>query len=643
MKIKGSIASRLILSTLIGAGCVLLAIVGYGFVHARSTLKQEIISRVEGLAEGTSFKVGRIPLVVETVGRDLAVGLSLSDLSEDDVYSILEGTLRVHPEVSGVCLAFFPQLKNSRLRNWAPFAYRDDGGIHRKNLGGNGYDREIWDWYQLPKELGRPVWTEPYFGVGGSDRLLISYCIPLYDSDGSFMASLACDVSLDWLTDTMTGLRSYDDGYAFLITSAGTVVSHPDRDLIMNETIFSIADAEDSDRLWNIGDSMRKGEYGLVEMVDFTTGEPSWIAYRPVGDMGWSIGIVFPRRALIEPLHDLSKSQLMLGLVGLALLFIVSFVIARSITGPIKSLSVATKLTASGDLESYLPSVTGDDEVAQLARSFASMREDLLAYVEELQETTAAREKMESELNIAHSIQLSLVPRTFPPFPEMEEFDLYALLDPAKEVGGDFYDFFMVDPGHILITVGDVSGKGVPAALFMAVTRTFIRAFAKEGLGPGAILSRLNDEISVDNESCMFVTVFCAVIDLENGDFLYASGGHNPPFLLGDGSVGFLPKVKGPLVGPMSGMVFQEGRSKIEAGETLFLYTDGLTEAMDGYGRLLGEEKSILWLEEMDGISSKDMVLAMRDRTASFVDGAEQSDDITLLAFRFRGPSRRGN
>jgi sigma-B regulation protein RsbU (phosphoserine phosphatase) len=243
---------------------------------------------------------------------------------------------------------------------------------------------------------------------------------------------------------------------------------------------------------------------------------------------------------------------------------------------------------------------------------------------------------------------MSLVPRTFPPFPKDDRIDLFALLEPAREIGGDFYDFFMTDENHLLLIIGDVSGKGVPAALFMAVTRSFMKAFASmtdsasdnRPDGPAALLSAVNDRIVEDNDACMFVTLFCVSVDLRDGGFRYASGGHPAPWKISGGEVIALPRVKGPLVGAIGGVSFQEGAGVLQPGDTLFLFTDGVTEALNEREELLGDERVQKWLGETaaGNPGSGVVVERMRGRITEFVNGAEQSDDITMLCFGYAGP-----
>ena len=235
---------------------------------------------------------------------------------------------------------------------------------------------------------------------------------------------------------------------------------------------------------------------------------------------------------------------------------------------------------------------------------------------------------------------MGLVPRTYPPCPNLENIELYALMDPAREVGGDFYDFFPLDDTRFAMAIGDVSGKGVPAALFMAVTRSFLRSLVREEADQSVVMTRLNDELSRDNDACMFVTLFCAVVHLDTGECRFANGGHNPPFIVrADGSVVMLPAVKGVAVGALEGVQYTEDRVTLRSDDTLFVYTDGVTEAMNPDNELFDEERTIASIKTHHMKTCKEMLMAIRDDLSGFANGAEQSDDITMMAFRNRRPS----
>jgi sigma-B regulation protein RsbU (phosphoserine phosphatase) len=257
------------------------------------------------------------------------------------------------------------------------------------------------------------------------------------------------------------------------------------------------------------------------------------------------------------------------------------------------------------------------------------MTRRLNASIENLQETTAAKERIESELKIAHDIQMSMVPKIFPPFPNRCEFDIFAALVPAKEVGGDFYDFFFVDEDQLFFAAGDVSGKGVPASLFIAVTKTLLKTTAAKAVAPGEVLEHLNNEIYRDNDSCMFVTLFCGLLNVRTGEVEYANGGHNLPYHLSREGVKPLEKTGGTALGILEHAQYRSGRLVLAPGETLFLYTDGVTEAMNGQGTLFSDQRLAEVLTRSRLSKPRQLVEQVVHEVEAFSAGVLQLDDAS--------------
>lgn len=285
------------------------------------------------------------------------------------------------------------------------------------------------------------------------------------------------------------------------------------------------------------------------------------------------------------------------------------------------------------------------DEVGRLAGAFVYMERSLRDNVRWLMDATAARERIESELTIARDIQLGLLPKIFPEPPESHGFELYSALRSAKEVGGDLYDFYLLDEHHLCFTVGDVSGKGVPAALFMAITKTLIKVMADRTGEPAEILARVNDELSLDNPNMMFVTLVVGILDIRTGTVRYASAGHNPPLLVeADGKARYLKAgTSGMACGIMEGVPYGTATVELAPGDTLLLYTDGVTEAMDPDNEQYSDAKLLdLMNGGGPGRTARTIVDAVVDSVAEHANGAEQSDDITVLALRFCGVTPNG-
>jgi phosphoserine phosphatase RsbU/P len=628
---KIRIAPRMALMIIIGAGGILGAVIGYNYISARGLLLEELQQKSNHLAQATASRIEVTGYAVEKVVQSAAFMLAENEHTVPQQYNLLKKLVSGNPEVFGAAIAPWP-------KGEAPYVWRAPPPAQtllHSDLNADGYQYDVWDWFTLPRDLTRPIWTEPYYDEGGGNVLMVTRAAPVWDADDEFAGVITSDVSLEWLRDMLAQLPVGRSGYAFLVSATGVIISHPAGELIMNESIFSLAEARECQDLRRIGQRMIQGETGFVFFDGLTEPRPAWLAFSPVPSTGWSVGLVFPEKELLGVVFDFSRNTLFFGAAGFALLLALSLLIARSISRPLQQLEAGARTLATGNLDVSLPVVTGKDEVAGLANAFESMRNDLKRYMVDLAQTTAAKERIESEMQIARDIQMSLVPHTFPPFPNRNDMEIYAILEPAREIGGDFYDFYMIDEDELCLVVGDVSGKGVPAALFMAVTRTFLRSIWQEERSPGATMTRLNRELVRDNDSCMFVTLFCARINMTTGQCVYANGGHNPPFLLYAGQPAMAPPtVKGVVVGGMPDFTFDEGELIFAPGDAIFIYTDGVTEAMNPENVLSGDAWALAQIEKYRELDCNGMVEAMRRALADHTRGAEQSDDITMLAFR---------
>ena len=287
------------------------------------------------------------------------------------------------------------------------------------------------------------------------------------------------------------------------------------------------------------------------------------------------------------------------------------------------------------------------DEIENLSLVMADMEEELADYVENLTEVTAEKERISTELNLATRIQATILPNIFPPFPERREFDIYAMMEPAKEVGGDFYDFFMIDEDHLGLSIADVSGKGVPAALFMMTSRTMIKDAAIAGSDPAAILTRVNRQISEQNSYYMFVTVWLGILTISTGKLIWADAGHEKPLVYQNGAWSFLPKHAGVAIGALEPELlelddeppFVNQTLTLSPGDVLFQYTDGVTEAMTVSREQFGDDRLLAAAGTAPSVQPEELLPYIREEVRSFAGDAEQFDDITMLAIRYRGPA----
>jgi sigma-B regulation protein RsbU (phosphoserine phosphatase) len=527
MKNRG-IGLKLILLILTSVTLIFFLIFGYNYLFSRRIIIKNVEKNARNLAQATVNRIDMVLRSVEKVPKSLAYFLESSSYSGGDMIDLLHSVVENNPEIYGSTIAFEPYAYSRNSLCFAPYFYKCKGKIEFKYIP---YKYFYWDWYQIPKELNRPAWTEPYYDVGAGNIIMSTYSVPFYKTvlgKRQLMGVVTADISLSWLQEIIASIKIGQTGYGFLVSKNGTFVTHHDEHLIMNETIFSAAEARADAPLRKLGREMIRGRSGFVPFSSLITGKKCWMVYTPLSSSGWSLGVLFPQDELMADITRLNRIVIFLGLAGFLFLLVVIVLISGSITRPLRALAGAAKDIATGNLDIELPTIKSRDEVGKLADSFNYMKSSLKEYIKELTETTAAKERIESELKIAHDIQMGILHKIFPPFPDRPELDIYATLEPAKEVGGDLYDFFFMDDDHLCFTVGDVSGKGVPASLFMAITMTLIKTKATKGLSPDKVLSRVNEDLSMDNPSMMFVTVFLGILNIRTGELEYSNGGHNP-------------------------------------------------------------------------------------------------------------------
>ncbi len=329
--------------------------------------------------------------------------------------------------------------------------------------------------------------------------------------------------------------------------------------------------------------------------------------------------------------------QIILILVVVTLMIIL---IRRIVVTPINALTKVVDSYEHGKLVEDMSVFDSNDEISWLARSFEEMTVRIQNYIKDLTAVTAEKERIGAELNVATQIQADMLPRIFPAFPEKKEFDLYATMNPAKEVGGDFYDFFMIDDDHLGIVMADVSGKGVPAALFMVIAKTMIknRALAGNYSGPGEVLATVNNQLCEGNDAELFVTVWFGIMTVSTGHIVFSSAGHEYPAFCRLEEGFRLEKDKhGMPLATMEDLMFRENETELKPGETLYLYTDGVTEATNSDNELFGEERMINSLQTHSTDSMSELLKKVREDIDGFVGDAPQFDDITMLGLHYYG------
>lgn len=522
------------------------------------------------------------------------------------------------------------------------------------------YDPRTREWYKgavKTKELYFTPVVHSFF----YDFNEVVFGLPIY-MDGELKAVLEGCIKVDTLHEMVEEAIIEKTGFSFIVSNSGQLVYSPreDGELGMDEKSLSRdIRSTDNEQLNDLIKAGLRGETGFVALdIDK---EKYHVAYAPMKTVGWTLMIAVSDAELSEPtdillseVDDATKkirqeyrksfrSSSGITLIVMILLVINAIIVAiyfsRKILKPINLMTKKVSEISADNMVFELENeyMTGD-EIEVLAKAFGDLSEQSRGYIAEIVHISAEKERIATELNVAAKIQADMLPAEFPMFPDRDEFELYASMDPAKEVGGDFYDVFLADDDHLAIVMGDVSDKGVPAALFMVIAQTLIRTRAQMGGDPGQILTDVNSKLKEKSRHNMFVTVWLAIITISTGEVIEANAGHeNPVIRRNGGSFEFLKLPHDMVVGVIDGLVYKTDTFKLSPGDTIFIYTDGVPEATDKDEECFGEDRMLETLNRAIDITPRELLRTVRAGVDAFVGDAPQFDDLTMLAIRYLG------
>lgn len=576
-----SLRSRLLLVIVAAFTLVATSIIQY--IYTQRSIKQEASLRAEGELNSAENKIMDVVNQTEAAVRNSIWVAQWCLENPDSLKRIPQRVVSENPVVVGSTIALVPGY-SQKYPLYAPYAARDmeNGKIKMLSLATEEYDYPSMEWFAKPLELGESYWSEPYFDENGGDMLMVTFSMPVRDNNGEIAAILTADISLDWLTELIGDIKVYPNAFSMVVSRNGQIMVCPVDTLVMKKTVNQFArESSDREALDRVNKAMLSGEIG--EMLVRYKGKNNHVYFAPVERTGWSLSIVLPEKELYKGVRRIGLLVNILQILGLAMIIVILRIVTRN----------------------------------------------QIRY----QQLYEQKERIENEIHIAREIQMSMIPKTFPPFPERKDLDLAASVIPAKEVGGDLYDFFIRDE-KLFFCIGDVSGKGVPASLVMAVTRSLFRAMSAHETSPARIVTSMNDSISETNENNMFVTFFCGVLDLPTGQLSYCNAGHNPPLILTDDISG-LPVIPNLPLGIIGDMKFVEQETVLQYDDALFLYTDGLSEAENSSHEQFGESRIKTALHGRK--SSENHLKNIEHSVSLFVDKAPQSDDLTMLFIHYLG------
>jgi sigma-B regulation protein RsbU (phosphoserine phosphatase) len=615
-----SLTTRLIFWTLLASGAVLVATLVASNRIARQTAVVAAEQEAHQAAERLANRIRVVLSAVEESAELLAAALETLDLRPATTESLLRRFVANEQDIYGAAAAYAPgEVRGHEL--FAPYVYgrsNDPGQLRTIDLAAPGYGYVRRDWYAIPARTGEPTWSEPYFDAGASDKAMVTYAVPFFAGDGGkrrLRGLATADLRLDWLQAIVHDVRLGETGRALVLSHAGRILALSEPSSLGMETpLVEQLPAGVRPRFEPLVRRMLSGQSGFQPLE--IEGRRGRMLYQPIGAAGWSLGVFYPEEELMAGAAQLRAIQLPLGLLGLAML--------------------AAVMVALANLDADLPTPHSADELGAVAAAFRDMRASLRRYIHDLEATTAAKQRLEGELAVARRIQMDMLPAAAAGGPA-EGYELAALLEPARAVGGDLYDHRAVD-GRVFFLVADVSGKGVGAALFMARAKALFEAWAARRSDPGEILAGVNQGLVRENDAGMYVTAVCGWLEVASGGISFACAGHEPPlFVPRSGPPAALVAEGGPVLGLLDAVAFPGNRVRLAPGDAVLAFTDGVGEAFDEDGGLFGSERLLAAVASSPSHEPAAVNTAVREAVRAFAGGARQSDDITILTLRYTG------
>ena len=635
--IRRKLSIRVSLWVVLFATIIFTVALGFLVFQSREAVRQEAISHASQILDKTSLRVEGILNRVE-VASNMTKWLVLRHPDKaDSMFVYSRSMLANNPDFYNCSIAFEPYYFKDKGRYFSAYTKHIGDSLRTIQGGSDSYQYFFTDWYLMSTLLDKPSWTEPYMDLDvatNTSEMVTSYCQTIKNKDGQKIGVINTSLSISWLSNTISATKPYPNSYSIMIGRGGTYFVHPDSTKITRQTIFTQTLEHPDTAMVALGHAMQRGEEGMKHMnID---GKDCYVFYKPLGNTGCSMAIVCPEKDIFGGFDRLRRSVMAIVITGLLLmLFLFIRIITRELS-PLRRLAHEAETIASGHFDAELPNFERIDEIGQLSQSFGNMQQSLVKYIEELKETTAEKASIESDLRIANGIQMGMLPENFPTRGDRDDVQLYASLTPAKEVGGDLFDFYFRDD-KLFFCIGDVSGKGVPASLFMAVTRAVFRTTSAHESKPDRIVSVMNQMIADMNKTNMFVTLFVGVLDLPTGMLHYSNAGHDAPLLVGAG-VGELPCDSNIPVGVMPDWDYTLQEAQIYTNTTIFLFTDGLTEATSADFKLFEMERvndvAVKALAQQQQ-EPQQLISLMTEAVHQFVGDAEQSDDLTMMAIQY--------
>ena len=598
--------------------------------------KRRLLREVEAKAENTVAEAVRDLEVrltsLEESTELLAEVILQRPFSEAQLRELLRKAVDGREDLFGAALALDPRWSSNVETGFAPYYYYRDGEVVFSDLASN-YDYLQSSWFRAAASQGRPIWTEPYFDEGGSNVFMTTYAVPMFrqfDGQQVLFGVVTADITLDELQYYLDRMELGPSGFGFLLSTGGTVMAAPNQNSLLRPLLDILPPGQDMSLWGRLLDDVTSGNSASAVIPCTDSAGRCIVKLAPLRTTHWPVGAYYLEDEMLAPLRAYLIKTAISTAITLLLLVLGVIWVSRRITEPLRALAVATVDISTGNFHSPLPKARSRDELGRLVHAFTIMQINLQSYVSQLEQETASRNRMQGELDAATEIQMSMLPAGGKAYLEEKQFCLWAALRPAKSVGGDLYAVHQ-DGDRLFIAVGDVSDKGVPAAIFMARAMTLLQQYARSGLAAEAILARLNNDLVEGNDNCMFLTLFAGWLDLPTGRLRFASGGHTPPTLRRGATCTSIDQEGGPALGLMEGIEFPCNHLQLQPADLLAIFTDGVDEAFNAEGIQFGLDNFNQLLRDATDTPLAELGSATFAAVDRHAGSTPQSDDITVM------------
>lgn len=606
---------------------IIASIVYINYHFSNKVLVQKIEEGAINQSNLVIFSIARITVGTEEIARNVS-NQALYYYKNNDLDFFIHQVLQSNSTIESIHVSLFNG-QNS------PVIKFSSGKCDQNDCISNQLQAEdsISSLFTSETRFTHGVWSKPYYCKSDTSSLFVSYQMPVYYPNSNELAGMATfEVSLKKIGKMLSEMTIGKKGYAFIVDQLGNYITHPQNNRVLKRNMYKespiIFKKNSPDFETNLKEGRRGASLGISEDSNH---EKSWYYYAPLPNSGWNVIIVIPEDELFSDINLIYHSIFLVSVFGILILFFLNFIVFRRMLDPLVRVTYAIQ---------RFTSMPGKDkksgnEIKMLAESLEDWQVKYGVLIKNQSKTASEKLKIEKDLKTAQEIQLNIVPSGNPDFADYPEIDLYAVLKPAEIIGGDLYDYFFIGKNHLLIAIGDVSGKGIPASLFMAIASTLIKTNAKI-LSSKDIVTRVNKELCERNSNQYFVTLFLGILDVRHGVLDYCNAAHNYPYILhADGTLKMLSKSHGLPLGIYNDKSYSSSTVELHTGDTMILYTDGVINSKDIHNHHYGTEKLEANIQNLNDLSAEEVVNRLWKSINIYEGENHQADDISLMALKY--------